>query len=51
MSEEQITDSVLLQVVKAYIDITGEGRQAFISEIRSLAEQVATQRFDDILKV
>lgn len=51
MSEEQISDSVLLQVVKAYIDITGEGREQFIREIKCLAEQAATQRFDEILKL
>lgn len=49
MSEEQITDSMLLQSVKAYIDITGEGRLAFIRELQSLAEQVANHRFDNIL--
>jgi ribosomal protein S11 len=49
MSEEQITDSVLLQSVKAYIEITGEGRLAFIRELQSLAEQVAAHRVDNIL--
>lgn len=50
MIDKDITDSVLLDVVKVYIDITGEGRAAFVSELQNLAEQAASQRFESILR-
>ena len=49
MALSKISDSQLLQAVQTYIDITGEGRESFILELKSLAEQVASHRFEDII--